>query len=728
MFAVPTLPAAEAASLLLEVLATTLAATALGQPTYAPDGTLAEVQLDYLNPAGHTLLAQPEPAAPAFSTYFPESQRPAVLALCQQVAATGEPGKLAVAYLAPGRPRPALLAVRRSGARLVLSLAPVPTAEGAASALALRTSEANEDAAIAEALRQREQLYHVLEQAPAMIGVFGGPQHVFEFVNPLYQALVGQRPLVGQPIAKAMPELVDQEIFSLLDQVYQTGETYYAHDMLVQLDHANDGRRELDKRYYNFIYQARRNAAGAIDGIFTFAYDVTTQVVARQQTEGLNAEMANVNEELQAANEELIANNTELVHSQMQLGRLTKELEMRVQERTHAAELAQATAEFQRAQLNELFMQAPAAVCVLAGPSWVYELVNASYQRSFPGRRLLGRPLLEALPELRETSLPAVLEHVYATGETYHAQELPLRMARVQGGPLEDMFWTFTYQARRNVLGQIDGVLVFAFDMSEPVRARKLMEASQQRTQALADELTRANTRLRGVNADLDSFVYAASHDLKAPITNIEGLAQALREELDMAAASPMATTILGLMQHSVGRFQRTIASLTDVSRLQQSQDAAATPVPLRALVEDICLDLRPLLTVSGGTITVAPDSCPTILFAEKNLRSVVFNLLSNALKYRHPQRPPQVRVGCHPDGAGAVVLEVADNGLGLTPAQQAQVFDMFQRLHDHVEGSGVGLYLVKKVVENAEGSISVRSQLGEGSTFTVVLPGQAQP
>ncbi|RZK60123.1 MAG: hypothetical protein EOO59_07170, partial [Hymenobacter sp.] len=581
MVSVPALPAADAAALLLDVLAATLSATALGQPNYDPDGTLAEVRLDYLNPAGHALLAQPGlPAPTAFSTYFPVGQRPAVLALCQQVAATGEPGQLAVAYLAPGQPRPVQLAVRRSGARLVLSLAPLPMAEGAASALALRTSEANEEAAIAEALRQRAQLYHMLEQAPAMICVSGGPQHVFEFVNPPYQALVGKRPLVGRPLAEAMPELVGQELFGLLDQVYQTGETYYAHNRLVQLDHANDGRQELEKRYYDFIYQARRNAAGTIDGIFTFAYEVSAQVRARQQTEYLNAELANTNEELQVANEELIANNNELVYAHMQLGRMTKELELRVRERTRAAELAQATAEFQRAQLNELFMQAPAAICVLAGPTWVYELVNASYQRSFPGRRLLGRPLLEALPELRNTPLVTALEQVYTTGETYQAQELPVRLARVQGGPLEDVFWSFTYQARRDVLGQIDGVLVFAFDMSEQVRARQLVEANQQHTQALADELTQANTRLRSVNADLDSFVYAASHDLKAPITNIEGLAQALREELGTPAATPMATTILGLMQDSVGRFQRTIASLTDVSRLQQSQHAPATPVP----------------------------------------------------------------------------------------------------------------------------------------------------
>ncbi|RZK34420.1 MAG: ATP-binding protein, partial [Hymenobacter sp.] len=105
------------------------------------------------------------------------------------------------------------------------------------------------------------------------------------------------------------------------------------------------------------------------------------------------------------------------------------------------------------------------------------------------------------------------------------------------------------------------------------------------------------------------------------------------------------------------------------------------------------------------------------------NLRSILYNLLSNALKYRHPSRPPQVRVACTPDKDGQLVLQVQDNGLGVSEWQQARLFQLFQRLHTHVEGSGLGLYMVKKIVENAGGTISVQSQVDVGTTFTVRFP-----
>jgi signal transduction histidine kinase len=101
----------------------------------------------------------------------------------------------------------------------------------------------------------------------------------------------------------------------------------------------------------------------------------------------------------------------------------------------------------------------------------------------------------------------------------------------------------------------------------------------------------------------------------------------------------------------------------------------------------------------------------------------VVYNLLSNALKYRHPDRAPDVQLTYlrhdqHP------LLRVQDNGLGLDLTQGTdKLFGMFQRLHTHVEGSGIGLYMVKKVVDNSGGRIEVASQLGEGTTFTVFFP-----
>ena len=106
-----------------------------------------------------------------------------------------------------------------------------------------------------------------------------------------------------------------------------------------------------------------------------------------------------------------------------------------------------------------------------------------------------------------------------------------------------------------------------------------------------------------------------------------------------------------------------------------------------------------------------------------KNLRSLVYNLLSNAVKYRAPDRAPVVHLRAYQTPQGPTVLEVHDNGLGLDKAQQAKLFGMFQRLHTHVEGSGIGLYIVKKIIENAGGTIAVQSQPGIGTTFTVSFP-----
>lgn len=142
--------------------------------------------------------------------------------------------------------------------------------------------------------------------------------------------------------------------------------------------------------------------------------------------------------------------------------------------------------------------------------------------------------------------------------------------------------------------------------------------------------------------------------------------------------------------------------------------------INLAALVERVRLDLAPVLAAAGVRLTV--EACPTVPFLPKNLCIIVYNLPSNAVKYRDPRRAPVVQLRRHCNET-TVVLEVPDNGLGLNPDQQSRLFGVFQRLHDHVEGSGIGLYMVKKMVESAGGTIAVQSQFGVGSTFIVSFP-----
>lgn len=237
-----------------------------------------------------------------------------------------------------------------------------------------------------------------------------------------------------------------------------------------------------------------------------------------------------------------------------------------------------------------------------------------------------------------------------------------------------------------------------------------------------AEQLQDFNERLQRANVDLDNFIYTASHDLRAPITNIEGLIYALQSELPLAEQSPDVAQLLTLMQESVTRFQRTIEHLGEITKQQKEPNQPATAIALRPVIEDVRSDLAPLIQQTGAVVEVAVADGPHVLFSAKNLRSVVYNLLSNALKYRHPDRAPHVRVGCHQQ-PGYSVLTVQDNGLGLTTHQQGELFLLFRRLHQHIEGSGIGLYMVKKIVENVGGWIAVQSEPEAGTTFSVYFP-----
>ena len=268
----------------------------------------------------------------------------------------------------------------------------------------------------------------------------------------------------------------------------------------------------------------------------------------------------------------------------------------------------------------------------------------------------------------------------------------------------------------RNEQGEIIQWIGTYTDIHEHKLALERIDQAQALLRDNYEELTR-------VNVDLDNFIYTASHDLRAPITNIEGLVQALVSELPAEPATgSQVALILRLMQDSVERFKRTIDQLTDVSKLQREHGAAAVRVPLATVVEDVRLDLEPLIRSLDADLQLEVIDCPPFPLSEKNLRSVVYNLLSNALKYHSPERRPQVRLRAWCEDQH-LLLTVQDNGLGLDPAGQQKLFGMFQRLHDHVEGSGIGLYMVKRMIENAGGHIEVKSELGMGSTFLVYLP-----
>ncbi|MBC6698863.1 sensor histidine kinase [Hymenobacter puniceus] len=391
-----------------------------------------------------------------------------------------------------------------------------------------------------------------------------------------------------------------------------------------------------------------------------------------------------------------------------------------------AEQEAFAVAEQQRQRFREVLTQMPAYIAVYQGPDHIYQFVNPAYQSLFPHRSFLGRPFREGTPESVELGVVALFDQVYRTGEPVYLREMEGWFDFHGNGQPVQVFLNISLHPLRDVQGHIDGVMDFTYDVSEQVRARQQVEhlnqALETRVQERTQELRESNAHLQRTNADLDTFVYTASHDLKAPITNIEGLLLTLHEVLPAEVQqTQLVAEPLRLLQDTVSRFRITITQLSDLVRLQQSQAGPTQPVMLEPLLEAVCHDLAAEIKAAEATVHLHIPAELRINFIPATLRSIVYNLLSNSVKYRAPERPAHIWVRAEQQ-AGVVTLTVQDNGLGLNQAQQGRLFQVFQRLHTHVEGSGVGLYMIKRLIENGGGTIAVSSEPGVGTTFIVAF------
>lgn len=245
----------------------------------------------------------------------------------------------------------------------------------------------------------------------------------------------------------------------------------------------------------------------------------------------------------------------------------------------------------------------------------------------------------------------------------------------------------------------------------------ELEERVKKRTEELYkknSELEHKNQELSKVNIDLDNFIYTASHDLKAPIANIEGLLTALFEDVKDNTMDEIKRMVL----LSIEKFKNTVHDLTEISKVQKESSEDVGAVYFEGLLQEVKEDIHASIEEADAEIII-DFKVVSIHFSKKNLRSILYNLLSNAVKYCSPDRRPKVVISTHKKG-DYVVLTVSDNGLGFNPHYQNKIFGMFKRLHQHVEGSGIGLYIVKRIVENSGGKIEVQSEVDEGTSFDV--------
>lgn len=227
-------------------------------------------------------------------------------------------------------------------------------------------------------------------------------------------------------------------------------------------------------------------------------------------------------------------------------------------------------------------------------------------------------------------------------------------------------------------------------------------------------------------NRDLADFTYMVSHDLKAPVFTIKGMAQVLHEDYGQALGDA-GNDLIKYIIDAGDRLEQLIKSVIEYSALS-IRGGEMAPVALNGVLTKVLADQTSQIKESQAVIEVAQD-LPTVQGDEIRLYQVFSNLVGNAIKYRRRDVQPRISVTAIRNGDGSVMVMVKDNGLGVPKDKLDLVFRPYQRAHgNQVEGSGIGLACVKKIIDRLGGSVSVESAVGEGSTFIVTFPAILPP
>jgi PAS domain S-box-containing protein len=370
---------------------------------------------------------------------------------------------------------------------------------------------------------------------------------------------------------------------------------------------------------------------------------------------------------------------------------------------------ALAEAEAARTELQRVFMQAPAAIETSRGPNHIIETANPLYIQLTGKRELLGKPAREVFPELEGQGFFELLDQAYTTGEPFVGKEMRAVFDRNGDGKLEESFWNFVYQPLVDADGKVYGLMTHAVEVTQQVQARQEIEKK-------AEELANLTEALERSNRELDQFAYIASHDLKAPLRAIANLAEWIEEDLADQLADE-SREYLNLMRKRVYRMAALIDGILHYSRAGRVQEVET--VDVSALVSEAI----ELLAPPSEVLIVVDPGMPTFNTERTALEQIFMNLIGNAIKYVQGS-DARVRVSVREVGK-YYEFAIADNGPGIAPEYHEKIWQMFQRLEarDKVEGTGVGLSIVKKIVESRGGRVWVESDVGAGATFYFTWP-----
>lgn len=359
-------------------------------------------------------------------------------------------------------------------------------------------------------------------------------------------------------------------------------------------------------------------------------------------------------------------------------------------------------------------LKAPVAICILKGPDFVVEIANDRMLELWgtTGETVFHKPIFEGMPEIREQGFETLLKKVYNTGHSVAIQEYPVQLPR--DGNFQQEYVSFLYEAEIDSQGKITGIIAVAVIVTAQVVARRQIEDI---VNARTQELAETNRHLKRSNADLGQFAHVASHDLQEPVRKIAAYASLL----ETTAEDNTTRNYLKKIVNAADRMKALIRDVLVYSQVS-NQYSLFESVDLQQVVQDLKTEFELLIEQKHARLEF--QNLPTVQAIPLQMNQLFGNLLSNALKYSRPGVPAIISIVSEREGDN-YQLQIRDNGIGFDQKYAEQIFHIFQRLHRKTEysGTGIGLSICKKILENHGGTIRATGSAGKGATFYITLP-----
>ncbi len=364
---------------------------------------------------------------------------------------------------------------------------------------------------------------------------------------------------------------------------------------------------------------------------------------------------------------------------------------------------------------NNLLLQAPVGTALLSGPEHVFRLANPRFRRMVRRDDIVGKTYRQAFPRPEERPLGEILERVYETGEPFSTDEYLVPADLQDDGTRVDRYFRFNLEPLRDAEEKVYGMMAVAIEISEQVRARQVLERSQEEHQKLLADLEAASRAK-------DEFLAMLGHELRNPLSPIATALQMMKLRGDSRT-----TREQQVIERQVNHLTRLVDDLLDVSKITRGKvELRKEKVEIADVIAKAVEMASDLFEQRNHDLSVdVPEERLWVCGDPVRLAQVVANLLTNAARYT--ERGGKIIVSARREGA-EIVVRVEDNGSGISSDLLPRIFDLFVQGHrssDRAQGGlGLGLALVKNLVALHGGSVVALSDgPGKGSEFVIRLP-----